>query len=304
MNKTFKSMKLACGNNVQDTSSEMLSLIGAYLNDREKEVRQRLKAALIQTSRLDYVVSVSTEDIVLPEDCGNIVSVLDKTNNLQIEEISEQQWVNRNYGSIDTASTVNSYFVTDSPVRTQPTTAGVVTVVSDSAADTTQTIYVKMIDSNGRSTDESITLTGTSAASGSISCARVLGLSKSAITAGSITITSGSDTLAVMSPDVVTSRVKLLRFAAPPTGAFTCEIIYIQAILPMKNDYDYPMTDCEDALEAGATADAWRFKRQFQKASDYEQIFEKKLANIAYDYEMHPNRVSMMNPIAYSRITT
>ena len=95
MNKTFSSMKLAVGNNVQDTSAEMQTLIGGYLNDRQTEIKQRLKNCLMSTSRLDYSVSVSTEDIVLPEDCGEIVSVLDKTNQLPLEEITNQQWVDK-----------------------------------------------------------------------------------------------------------------------------------------------------------------------------------------------------------------
>lgn len=301
MNKTFTSMKTAVGNQIQDTSADMLTLIGGYLNDRQTEIKQRLKNCLMQTARLDYSVSASTEDIVLPEDCGEIISVLDKTNQLQLEEITNQQWVNKYYGSIDTSGTVSRYMVYDSHVRAQPSADGVVTVVSSSAADTTQTIYVRLIDANGRETSESITLTGTTPANGTLTASRILGISKSAVTAGSITITRDTVTLAVMSPDVVISRVKLLRFASAPVSAFTCEIIYVQDFLPMKNAYDYPFIDCCEALEAGATADAWRFKRQFQKASDYEQIYEKKVANIAYNYEAHPNKVTMFNPMTYNR---
>jgi hypothetical protein len=301
MNKTFSSMKLSVGNNVQDTSAEMQTLIGGYLNDRQTEIKQRLKNCLMQTSRLDYVVSVSTEDIVLPEDCGEIVSVLDKTNYIPLEEITNQQWVDKYHTAIDTSGTSRRYMVYDSPVRTQPAADGVLTVVSSSTADTTQTIYVRLIDSNGRETSESISLNGTTPVNGTLTASRILGISKSAATAGSVTVTRDTATLAVMSPDVVVSRIKLLRFASAPTTAFTCEIIYMQNALPMKNAYDYPSVDCCDALEAGATADAWRYKRQFQKASDYEQIYEKKVANIAYNYEAHPNKVTMMNPMTYSR---
>jgi hypothetical protein len=301
MNKTFTSMKTAVGNNVQDTSSPMLSLIGGYLNDRLNEVRQRLKHSIIQTGRFDYSVSVSTEDIVLPDDVQDIVSVLDKTNLRPIEETTPQAWVEQNYSSIDTSGTVNSYFIYDSVVRTQPTSAGAITVVSDSAADTTQTVYVNGINSSGRQVDETITLTGTSSASGSVSFARILGISKSAATTGTVTVTTGSDTLAYFSPDQTTHYVRLMRFVKAPSSAFTCEIIYTQKMLPMVNDYDYPNFDCCDVLEAGATADAWRYKRQNAKASDWEQIYEKRLANIAFDMESRPNRTNLFNPITYPR---
>ena len=301
MNKTFSSMKTTVGNNIQDTSTDMATLIGGYLNDRQSEIKVRLKNCLMQTARLDYSVSVSTEDIVLPEDCGDIVSVLDKTNNRQLEEITAQSWVNKNAASIDTANTVNSYFTYDSPVRSQPTASGVLTVVSSSSADTTQSIYVRVLDSNGRETSESITLNGVTSVDGTISTNRILGISKSAVTTGSITVTRSTDAITILSPDVLIGRVALLRFGAAPASAFNCEIIYLQDMMPMKNAYDYPSVDCCDALEAGATADALRFKRQYQKASDFEQIYEKKVANIAYNYESHPNRVTMFNPVTYSR---
>jgi hypothetical protein len=294
-------MKTVVGGNVQDTSSAMLSLIGGYINDRYKEVRQRIKHSLLQTGRLDYTVTVATEDIVLPDDVNDVVSVIDKTNLRQLEEISAQKWVNENYSTIDTAGTVNSYFVYDSVVRAQPAASGVVTVVSSSAADTTQTIYVNGINANGQQVDESITITGTSNASGSVSFTRILGLSKSSVTAGTVTVTRDTTTLAYMAPDQTTHYVRLMRFNCAPTASFNCEIIYTQKLLPMLNDYDYPTVDCGDVLEAGATADAWRYKRQYSKATDWEQIYEKKLANLAYDFDSRPNRVTMFNPITYNR---
>lgn len=63
----------------------------------------------------------------------------------------------------------------------------------------------------------------------------------------------------------------------------------------MSQDYDYPIIPCEEVLESGAMADAWRFKRQFAKAADYDIIFEKRLANMLFDYENQPNKVQLFN---------
>lgn len=301
MNKTFTSMKTTVGQNVQDTSSSMLSIIGGYINDRYKEIRQRLKHCLVRTGRLDYVVSVSSEDIVLPDDVADVVSVIDKTNNLRLEEVSPQDWVNRNYATIDTAGTVDSYTVYDSVVRAQPAAAGVVTIVSSSASDTTQTVYVNGINASGVQVDETITLNGTTNVNGTTSFTRILGISKSAVTVGMITVTRDTTTLAYMAPDATTHYVKVMRFGAIPASTLSVEIIYNQKQLPLLNNYDYPLFDCCDVLEAGATADTWRYKRQHAKASDWEQIYEKKLANLAFDLEASPNRVNMFSPVTYSR---
>lgn len=305
MNKSFTVMKTNVGNMVQDTSSAMLTKIGVFLNDRYDEVRRRIKHALIPYLRADYTFSTTagTEDYVLPQDIGEVVSVIDKTNKIQLVGITSQQWIDKNYQSIDTQGTVENYVILESVVKAQPAASGVVTVVSSSSADTTQTVYIRGLDANGVETDESITLTGESEASGSTSFSRILGISKSSATTGNVTVTRDTTTLSVLAPDALESRFKIMRLVSIPSGVVTIEINYVQKNLPMVNDYDYPIIDCGDILEAGATADAQRYKRMYAKALDWEQIYEKKLANLAFDLESKTGQVNLFNVAHYSRET-
>ena len=303
MNRYFSTMKTNVGSDVQDTSSAMLSLIGEYLNDRYVEVLRRLN--LLDTARLNYTFNTvgGTEDYVMPDDFGKEVSVYDKTNNQPLGRITIQEWV-RDYGhEQDTQGSVYKYLIVDSPVKTQPSSAGTVSVVSSSASDTTQSIYVKGILADGTEDYETIALNGTTTATGTKSFARILMLSKTAVTAGSITVTRGSDTLSVMGRNRSVSRYKLMRLIQIPSGVATIELTYIQKVVPLHHDYDYLTIECEDVVEAGAKADAWRYKRQFAKAQEFDGIFEKRLASLAWDYENQPNQIHTFNPKPYSRET-
>lgn len=298
-------MKSNVGTDIQDTSVSMLSLIGEYLNDRLVEILRRLN--LLNTSRVGYSFSTSAgvEDYVMPDDFGKEISVYDKTNLRPLGRMDIQEWI-RDFGTTqDVAGAVFNYLILDSPVKLQPSSAGTVTVVSSSASDTSgPVVYVKGILADGTEDYETITLTGTSNATGTKSFARILMLSKSGVTVGAITVTRGSDTLAVMARNRQASRYKIMRLISIPVGASTIELSYLQKIIQLSQDYDYPTVECEDVMEAGAKADGWRFKRQFAKAAEFEGIFEKRLANLAWDYENQPNQSHKFNPIPYSRETT
>lgn len=305
MNKSFTTMKSNVGGNIQDTSSDMLTKIGVYINDRYEEVRKRIKHALTSYARADYTFSTvaGTEDYVLPQDIGEVISVIDKTNRIQLVGLTVSDWIDKNYSAIDTQASVNNYVIFDSPVKAQPSASGVVSVVSSSASDTTQSVYVRGLDADGVETSESITLTGTSGANGSISFSRIIGISKSAVSVGNVTVTRDAVTLSVLAPNALESRFKIMRMVSIPSSVIVVEIQYLQKFLPLINAYDYPLIDCGDILEAGATADGWRYKRMNAKAQDWEAIYEKKLANLAFDQESRIGKVNLFNVAHYSRET-
>lgn len=292
------------GSDVGDTSAALAILIKTWLNDRLKEILRRMN--FLNYARLDYQFTTTggTEDYVLPDDFGNELYVLDKTNLKEIGRIDQQLWISTFQNSTDTAGPPAKYLVYDSSVRTQPTSASVATIVSSSASDTLPTVYIRGIV-NGREDYESITITGTTPASGSKSWDRILSVSKSDVTVGAITVTTNSAavTIAYLGREMLEHRVKLVRIIPPPASAYVIELGYTQRFLPLNNPYDYPVVDCSDAMEAGAIADAWRYKRQFAKAADFDVIFEKKVSDIVFEQENKPNMVHTMTPKPYSRNT-
>ena len=302
MNRNFLSMKNKVGNNVQDTSSNFLVLVGNWLNDRYFQVKRR--ANHFSMSRLDYAISATsgTEDYVLPDDFSECISLMDKTNKLRLSQIDMQEWVDNYKNSIDVASNVVSYLIYEDVVQNQPSSASTIAFVSSSSSDTTQTIYVRG-EVSGVEDYESVTLSGTAPVATTKSYTKIYAISKSASTVGMITGTygAGSTVACILSREMIQSRYKKLRLIPPPANNLSLEMIYIPKNLPMINDYDYPILECEDVLEAGATADSLRYKRQYAKADYWENLFESRLDDLMWERENKADMVHTFKPIPYSR---
>jgi hypothetical protein len=86
-----------------------------------------------------------------------------------------------------------------------------------------------------------------------------------------------------------------------PSSVITVRVPYIIKPLPMTEDYDYPILDISDLLEAGAMADAWRYKRQFNKAGVYETLFTSRISEYIWDKDNDPNRVYQFKPSTYNK---
>lgn len=302
MNKNFLSMKNKVGANCQDTSSNFLILVGGWLNDRLVEVMRR--ANHIQTSRIDFSISATggTEDYILPSDFKECVSLLDKTNKVRLSQMDFQEWVSTFKDYIDTQSTVTNYIIFDDVVMNQPSSASVITFVSSSASDSTQTMYVRGVVGNGEDY-ETVTLSGTTPVATTKSFTRIYAIGKDVSTVGVVTVTAnvGATTVAYVSREALQTRFKKLRLASIPSNAISLEMVYIQSPLPMSQNYDYPMLDCEDVLEAGATADALKYKRQYAKGDYWENMFEKRLDDFMWDRENKPDMIHTFKPIPYNR---
>lgn len=301
MNRRLTTIKSNVASMIQDSSAAMLALIQNYINDRYREIKQRLSIVDIQRTDYSFTTTSGTEDYVLPQDFLKEFTVMDKTNKRQLSRIDSQQQVDNYSWDLDGNGIMTHYMILDKTCNKQPTSASAIAVVSSSASDTTQTVYIKGLDSNGYEDYETITLTGTTPANSTKSYTHIMMISKSAVTAGTITLTSnsGAVTNAVMSRQMLDYRVKVMRLVQIPDSSYSIEVSYAQRENELNQDGDYPILDCYDALEAGATADALRYKRQYAKAADWDVIFEKRIANLAYAYEAQPNKVNVFNPRTY-----
>lgn len=304
MNKPFSTIKTNVGNRVQDTSSGFKTLIGSWINQRYNEILNRFD--VVKPIRSDYTfdTTAGTSDYVLPDDFGKAIHCTDTTSKTLIPEITIQQWIEGYYTDLSTSGQVSKYVIYDDTVITQPASASVVSIVSSSASDTTQTVYIRGLSGN-REDSEEITVTGTTAASGSKSFSRILMIGKSATTVGVITVStnSGAEINGYLSTNALEHRVKKIKLVPPPVGVSTIQLPYVQETLPLSSDYDYPLVDCGDALEYGATADALRYKRQFAKAADFDRLFEESTQDLVWKYENKPNLIHRLNPQPYSRNT-
>jgi len=117
-------------------------------------------------------------------------------------------------------------------------------VLSSSAEDTTQTVRITGIDSNGLPQTESLTLTGTTVVNGAITwnAGDVLRISKSADTTGIITVrkATADTTLVQLSPTERMARFKIISFYPIPSSELSLYIEFFTSIRRLEGDDDVP----------------------------------------------------------------
>jgi len=137
-NKNFTTIKDNVANIIGDTSSGFKTKIGVWANRRYRDIVSRYQwAQLFKTYTLTTTANVA--EYPLPIDFGELVYVYDNTNKKTL-------WHREERGQQNDTSLVGSsdYFsLKEATVKEQPSSASVLTVVSDAAGDTTQTIFIE-----------------------------------------------------------------------------------------------------------------------------------------------------------------
>ena len=99
-----------------------------------------------------------------------------------------------------------------------------------------------------------------------------------------------------------TVRYKYLKPHYIPSAAVSVQMPYTINPTALTSGA-YPIIECDDALVLGGTADAWRYKRQFSKAADYELLYERSVQNHIWNNENQINQIKAFSPSTYSRDT-
>lgn len=301
INKVFSAMVINVGNNVQDTSTAMQSIIKNYINDTYFDLLRRTNYNDINDSY--SFLTDGSQDYVLPSDFGKELYAYDSTNKIRLSPIDLQQLVLDFQEGLNVSGQVQRYAIIKKQVRKQPTSSSVLSVASSSASDTTQIIRVKGIDSNNIELNESITLTGTTPVNSINSYIEIRSITKSSTSLGRITITSnsGGATVAILSPADLAYSVMAIRLHYIPSGTLTISLPYQRNPYPLVNDYDQPVINAADIIELGATQKSWMYKRQFSKAMEYKRLYEMGIMDLIWDIENQVGRPKSFHPLPYDR---
>jgi hypothetical protein len=97
------------------------------------------------------------------------------------------------------------------------------------------------------------------------------------------------------------ARAKKVRLNLVPSSVITVKMPYIIQPVPLSASTDYTIIPCEDIVEIGATADAWRYQRQFAKAKECEGLFEKGIVMLIWDKENQNNQSHQFKVTSYNR---
>ncbi len=293
-------METNIGQECQDTSSTFATIIGRFINRRYFQILRTINWINIQPD-YTFATIANQQNYVLPDDFGKEISCADMTNGLTLRRMDLGELYKDYSDDVDDAGEVSRYVIYTDVVKAQPTSASVLTITSSSTADTTQTIMVRGI-SSGVETYETLTLTGSPATRNTTNqYTRIKGISKSVVTTGYLTVTSnsGAVTLALIPPEVLETRYKLIKLHYVPASAISIGLPYIISPLPLSQNYDYPVIDCADLIELGSLADVWKYKRQFSKSQSLEIMFNQQLQDLIFDQVNQPNQVHQFLPSVY-----
>ncbi len=96
-------------------------------------------------------------------------------------------------------------------------------------------------------------------------------------------------------------KSQYIKFHYAPAASITVALPYIVKPTELSGDTDTTLAPIEDLLELGAIADAWRYKRQFAKAAEYETRFAIELQKYIWNEENQPNQVHQFIPATFNR---
>lgn len=217
-------------------------------------------------------------------DTGKAIVVYDEVNNQEYVPMSMQYM--RGQG-LDMNSTGQPYIysmVEFSPVQFQPTAASVLSFVSSNAADTTQTVFVQGLDTNGILVSETVTLTGAVAAATTLSYTRVMTLSKSAKTAGNVTVTSngGATTNVVWAPKDLFLQHPVISLYPVPSDAHTVYYDFTMLLPDIIDDNDTSLIPAQyhDVIELYATYKTFAHLNNKAQSDSFFALYKERALEI------------------------
>jgi len=301
---TFLEMKNQVADRITFDDSEYLIKIGDWINYRYDDILGRHDwPQLYRTSTISLTAGDSTA--VLPRDASLIINIHDRTNNVNLTPLNPSAG-GRGYTSVIASNGLSTtYWWEGTSMLAQPLAATAITVVSSSASDTTQYVRIWGIDSTGAEQTDSILLTGTSGASTTTTYSRIDRVSKDGNTAGLVTITAGSTTIAKIDPYQYGSTYNQIRVVQPTGTDVTLNITYKIKAQRLVNDQDTPIIDCSQALVIGAYIDALRQQRQHTKAKVLEYnasepydptTYEGKVRSMIQQVDQQAENIPVMWP--------
>ncbi len=293
---TLSEMKTQVGERVGKTDATFLGKIEDWINGRYIQVG---KAVLWKDmTRTDTVSSTADQEfLILPQDCQILLNIHDRTNDVNLTPANPSIG-GRAYADVqDSSATPNTYWIEETTVLNQPSSASTITIVSSSASDTSETVRVHGRQASGQNVATG-TLNGTTPANTLTACTQVDKVSKDSATVGFVTIMAdaGATTVAVIYPREKTARYKKLHLLQRPSGALTYNITYKRRLPKLEFAEDVPILDVENILIIGAYADALYQQRRFSQAAVQEQRFISLLDDFIFEQHVQAENVPRTLP--------
>lgn len=279
----FGDIKTQVSNLIERPDAAFLTKIGGYVNQRYMNCAKR-RPWIGLCRQITITETVGQNNIILP---GWVESVIDIHQTATPVVLALQRYYNFINRHINDKSDSGDPFVATPVGRigilASLPSSSVITIVSSSASDITQTVRVRGYTAAGVPVDDSISLNGTTPVPGTITISSLAGyepfFAKSGDTVGTITIKSGSTTIAVLGPREFEVFYNKWLLWPQPNTANPLYLTVKKKIQLLTQAEDVPeINGIDSALIQGAFASSLEEKRQFQKAAMAWQHYEEEIA--------------------------
>lgn len=216
---------------------------------------------------------------------AKINQIIDVTNNSELQELSERD-LNRSDLDRDSTGTPTHYTIGHNRTYlTQIGTAGVLTIVSSSASDTTQYVQMKGTNSSGHPITESKILNGITNASTTASFTTITDIKLSAVCAGYVTVTDATaspKTLVVIEAGYLQNDYTKLDLYPTPSSTDTLRVIGFRNPKTFVTAYDTPDLPIQwhQLVLIGVIAEAHKDEYELEQAQLVEILFQQGLAKL------------------------
>lgn len=206
--------------------SEVTTRLTAFANDAHKEILNDPVFSRLKRFTVPFATYASVSSAPLPRAATKAFSVVDRSNDYKLEEVSLDWIREQDPGQDFTTGTPQCWAVKNysSPIARQPSNSSQLLVDSTAAGDT-GTAYIEYIDSNGDVVQASVTMTGTTAVNlGGSDVVAVIDFYLSAAAAGQVTLvedSEGGTELARIGVGDTRARYTLLEIFPTPSSALT-----------------------------------------------------------------------------------
>lgn len=288
----------------QDAGGDYETMVKRAVNRTYRRVLSEIDQ---DTRRREFslTTAASTSQYGCPLYVHRILNIEDATNQRSIKEISAREF-DRLYPGTTNSGDPRFYYVLGTyGVQAQPSTAATVQASSSSTSDVTN-YYLRVQGFNASNVlvTEELTLNGTTAVTSTNTFSKIESLSKRAASGfswnGNVTVTDGTDTLAVIPVEVTAPQYLWIEFYPIPDSALTLTVRAQMREPDLVNDSDWPDID-EDfhtllidgpgvELLAAVGQDALAAKMQ----GDYQMGFLK----LRGATQRRPNRYRVFNDIS------
>jgi hypothetical protein len=233
---------------------------------------------------------------------SKLIHIYDQTNVQHYSTLTEQEF-RRHEPDPQNGEGYLYRFVGFSPVQNQPASAATVTMASSSAADTTQVVTLQGLDSSGIFFVEEQTISGLATVTFTNTCTKVFGLSKSAATAGTITVSktigATTTTMVAIAPSDRAVTHPVIGIFNIPDGVETLYYDYFMKLQTLSSDNHISLIpeQYHDAIEAYAEWKVFEHLNNPTMASLSRDQFNVRVQDMMQD-DYTPSGVWTLNEYA------